>query len=274
MGRGRLPPPGSGSHSCGLFSPPKLASAEAATLAWQGPLLHPLSVPWAAAAGWGSQDSPLFLFRGTGSVAFGRPPHPAPRPLGLSGPAQTLPAVSHLQRPSACVLALSRRGHSPGARPQRLRGLGLRCGRGSRWAPWAEPTGAGSSSTWLVLLALPPRAAQGERSCWGLAGALWNRLRPLTAPRPGEAPGPRAPLRPGRGPRLSLGPGQGGCAVLASTVAALSASATSLRGPGRDAPVTMGSPACPWHPQGAEGHLILLTVARQVWGRGAAAHLG
>lgn len=63
----------------------------------------------------------------------------------------------------------ARRGHSPGARPQRLRGLGLPCGRGSRWGPQAEPTGAGSSSTWLVLLALPPRAAQGERSCWGLA---------------------------------------------------------------------------------------------------------
>lgn len=34
-------------------------------------------------------------------------------------------------------------------------------------APPAEPIRAGSSSTWLVLLALPPRAAQGERSCWG-----------------------------------------------------------------------------------------------------------
>lgn len=207
-------------------------------------------------------------------MAFGRPPHPAPRPLGLSGPAQTLTALSHLQQPSACVLAPSRRGHSPGARPQRLRGLGLPCGRGSRWGPQAEPTGAGSSSTWLVLLALPPRAAQGERSCWGLAWSPVERPPPTDRAQAWGGTGTQGSAAPRRSAGLFLWtPGRvgvpGRALLLASTVAALVAIVTSLRGPVRDAPVMTGSPACPWHPQGAEGHLILCMAGPDRSGAGA-----
>lgn len=65
--------------------------------------------------------------------------------------------------------------------------------RGSGWGPWAEPTRVASSSTWPVLLALPPRAAQGERSRWASPCSLPTGLTQAG----GGLPGPRTPALAG-----------------------------------------------------------------------------
>lgn len=120
-------------------------------------LLCPLG--WGAAGGWGRQSNPLFLLRETGSVALTEPlpPPPPPSPGSLDLPRASLPSAAWV------ALAGTNVALAPG--PQRLRALRVSGWRGSRWGPWAELTRAVSSSTWLVLLALTPRAAQGERSC-------------------------------------------------------------------------------------------------------------
>lgn len=94
--------------------------------------------------------------------------HAHREPLGLPRPWHP-PAILATQLPgSAWVAQLQAVVDTALAlRLQRLRGKGLSCWGRSWWGPQAEPIRAGSSSTWLVLLALPPRAAQGERFCWG-----------------------------------------------------------------------------------------------------------
>lgn len=177
-GRGRLPPPGSGSHSCSLFSPPKLASPRLPPLLGRDPCYTPSLSPGRqlragevrTAPSSSLEEPPLWLLADPLIL-----PHAPWASLDLP---RLLLLSATCSSPVPMSWPRARRGHSPGARPQRLRGLGLPCGRGSRWGPQAEPTGAGSSSTWLVLLALPPRAAQGERSCWGLAWSPVERPPP------------------------------------------------------------------------------------------------
>lgn len=52
--------------------------------------------------------------------------------------------------------------------------------------PQAEPSKAGSSSLLLVLLALTPRAAQGERSCHSFAWSHMVPVPPHISPRQGR----------------------------------------------------------------------------------------
>lgn len=158
-----LPPPGSGLHSCGLSSPPQTGQHLGCHTSLAGTPVTPVRCPRRTAVGCVSQSSALFLLRGTHSWLW-ETPLPCSLPPGASGSAWALTTVSCLAGwlEQVCTQLLA-------ALPQRLRGPGVSWGRGSRWGPWAEPTRAGSSPTGLVLLPLPPRAAQGPMSCWGRA---------------------------------------------------------------------------------------------------------
>lgn len=162
---------------------PKLVRAWAATLPWQGTPYTPLLCSLEDSCGLGVMVAPpsslgehqsglptclvppvWCLGRPLALVhAHGEPLHqPRPRrpPAILATQLPGSAWVAQLQAVVDTALALHL---------QRLRGKGLSCWGRSGWGPQAEPIRAGSSSTWLVLLALPPRAAQGERFCWGPA---------------------------------------------------------------------------------------------------------
>lgn len=85
----------------------------------------------------------------------------------------------------------------------------------------------------LVLLALPPRATQGERSCWGSAPGPVVLLSTVSLPRQDRFH--CAWVHPFQVYHMTSFPGQGGCAAVilfASAVASLFACVTSVPRPG------------------------------------------
>lgn len=166
--------PGSGSHTCGLSSHPQTGRHLGCHPSLAGTSSHPFPAPGGRAA--------LSSFPEDGLRTLTDP---------LRAPAP--PALTVHSCPHRCPPLGSPGSERAPAQPWPLAhgGLGPESAlpRGSGWGPWAEPTRAASSSTWPVLLALPPRAAQGERSLWASPCFLPTGLTQAG----GGLPGPRTP---------------------------------------------------------------------------------
>ncbi|XP_057593009.1 collagen alpha-2(I) chain-like [Hippopotamus amphibius kiboko] len=177
---------------------------------------------------------------------------PPPRPAALTGPPAGQAGLRHRVRAGRPRAAQPRSPAAPQPR-RRPRSTPAAAGAGGRGRALR-----GARSPWLPVRALPPRAAQGERSCWDLAWSLGSRSPPQTSPRQaGRIRGPRArlcqavPLS-----QLSWAPGWWVCGMLlVGTVADPSVSVTGSPGLGRRAQVTGASGARPPHLQGGRARL-------------------
>lgn len=208
-GRGRLPPPGSGSHSCSLFSPPKLASPRLPPLLGRDPCYTPSLSP--------GRQLRAGEVRTTPSSSLEEPP------LWLLADPLILPHAPWASLDLPRLLLLSATCSSPVPVSWPRAGVDTALAPGHRglgaWdCPAGEGRGGGLRQSRLERVPAPrgwfcwlcPQGQLRERGPAGaLPGALWNGLRPLTAPRPGAAPGPRAQQPPGARRASSSGPQAG-----------------------------------------------------------------
>ena len=128
----------------------------------------PLYCPLGSSRGLGKSGQPPLPLSRSPLRGFGRP-LPLLNPPGAPGSAQAL-LLSAARSPAAWGVSSEQAW---------VQSWPLACGGLVRVevGRWAGLTQNRSQCTRLVMLALPPRAVQGERSCWDLA---WSPGQPLS----------------------------------------------------------------------------------------------